>query len=167
MDFLELVEKLNGETPERLLALDPGGTCGWAYFENGYLIKAGQIDGSWKPIMRLMKRLAPTLIVMENYVIYEWKLKQHSMSDVPTLQLIGQIKMACDIMKIPLHLQTAQKAKQFCTDTKLKQWGFYFERYKHANDAIRHGCSYMLWPPKIKPTLPSLTVSTRKGPRRN
>ena len=144
--FEELVRRQNQDVPPRLLALDPGHTTGWAFFRNGHLHSNGQTHGGATSIRDLLETIKPTHVVMERYVIYAWKLKQHSMSDVPTLQLIGQIKLLCQLYKVPLFEQTAQQAKGFATDDKLKKWAMYFEGDKHGVDAIRHGVVYLLFP---------------------
>lgn len=41
--------------------------------------------------------------------------------------------------------QMAVTAKNFCTDDKLKQWGFWQAGQKHARDSIRHGCYFLLF----------------------
>lgn len=85
------------------------------------------------------------MVIYEGYKVYPWKLKQHSFSDVPTLQFIGFLRHACAVRGVPTATQMAQLVKTFCTDRKLKQWGLYNEGKRHANDAIRHGCYWLLF----------------------
>jgi len=74
-----------------------------------------------------------------------------------TTRVIGCIETLCivngihDITKQPAHI-----AKSFCTDKKLKDWGFYQKAHRHANDAIRHGAYYLLFGP--------IKRKDRKGP---
>jgi hypothetical protein len=82
---------------------------------------------------------------MESYQVYDWKKDEHSFSQVPTLQVIGCIKTICKILHIPYYSQTAQVAKHFCTDEKLEQWGMWKRGERHARDAIRHGCYWLLF----------------------
>jgi hypothetical protein len=89
-----------------------------------------------------------THAVFENYQIYEWKNADHSWSQVPTIQIIGCIKTLCKQHKISYSSQTAQVAKQFCTDEKLQQWGYYKAGMRHGRDAIRHGCYFLLFRPQ-------------------
>lgn len=136
----------------QLLALDPGETTGWALFrstsDDVYLERAGQYK-TWpmkewcvNHVTELVGLLAisPSKVVYEQYRVYEWKTDQHSWSDVPTLHIIGCIETLCIQKSIPYYNQTAQVAKNFCTDELLERWGLYTEGLKHARDAIRHGC---------------------------
>jgi hypothetical protein len=95
-------------------------------------------------ITKLIDIYEPDIVVMENYRVYKNKLDRHTNSDVPTLQLIGQIKYVCGQRNIPIALQMAAQAKGFADDNKLKQWNFW-GRSVHARDAIRHGVYYLLF----------------------
>ena len=46
---------------------------------------------------------------------------------------------------IPTHKQMASTAKTFATDKKLREWGFWERGMRHARDAIRHGCYFLLF----------------------
>lgn len=154
MDFRELVERKrakedNFEFPARLLCLDPGHTTGWAVFENGLLTASGQaatMDKGWSEIDNLFNDVQPTMVIYENYRVYAHKLERHSNSEVYTLRLIGVIEYLCDVkFGIPQYNQMAHQAKGFVTDEKLKKWGFYKRAEKHARDAMRHGCYFLLF----------------------
>jgi hypothetical protein len=132
--------------PASLLCLDPGETTGWAIFRNGNLTGSGQFRVTNTLVFdKIIDRLEPTHLVVENYRIYPWKSKQHNWSDVPTLRYIGAIQHAAALRGVPITMQMAQLVKTFCTNTKLKSWGVYKEDKKHANDAIRHGCYFLLF----------------------
>lgn len=151
MRFEDLLRKVRGEDftpPERLLCLDPGETTGWALFIYGTLVDCGQISSKtegWAEVEALFKETQPTEVVAENYRVYLHKLKQHTNSEVYTLRLIGVIDYLCWKLGIKLHYQMAATAKGFCKDSKLRQWGFWQEGERHARDAIRHGCYYLLF----------------------
>ncbi len=137
-----------------VLALDPGETTGWAKFsatpEQAVLEDYGQtktwpiVDGV-SGISELLQQHTPTILVIESYRVYEWKVEDHSWSSVPTLQLIGCIKTLSIQHNKPVYEQTAQIAKNFCTDERLKLWGMYPKGLRHARDAIRHGIYYLLF----------------------
>lgn len=144
----------------RILSLDPGETTGYCVFQaqeaEAELVDSGQIK-AW-PLAQGYDNLrlliaktfleGPTdsrLIVFESYNVYEHKLEQHTHSNVPTLQLIGLIQTLCFQTDIPYITQTAQVGKGFVTDTKLKAWGFYHTGKKHARDATRHACYFLLF----------------------
>lgn len=152
---------LNKQKPETkfegtLLALDPGETTGVACFgcdEEATLVYGNQIK-TWPlelgvaNFTKLMDDLKPDCVVFESYQVYEWKTDTHSWSQIPTVQVIGMIKTILIQRDIPYHTQTAQVAKQFCNDEKLEQWGYWLSGLRHARDAIRHGCYFLLFGPK-------------------
>lgn len=129
--------------PKTLLALDPGGTTGYAIFSDLNLTKAGQCIGSHVNMNKLIDMVEPDAIVCEDYLVYPWASKTHKWSRVPTLRLIGGIEFKCAVEKRVLHLENAQTAKGFVTDKRLREWGYYKEGLPHARDAIRHGCYYL------------------------
>jgi hypothetical protein len=144
----------------RLLALDPGETTGWSLWENNGLVDCGQ-KKTW-PLTHAIDSfqelltLHPTIIVFESYQVYEHKLEEHTWSRVPTIQVIGCLKTLVLLHgrvfgQIPYTTQTAQVAKGFCTDDKLKQWGFWQQGMRHARDSIRHGAYYLLFGPLLSP----------------
>jgi len=87
----------------------------------------------------------PEEVVMESYRVYEWKADSHSWSDVPTLRIIGSMETRLIDLGIPYTFQTAQVAKNFVTDTLLKQWGFYERGQRHSRDSMRHALYYLLF----------------------
>lgn len=126
--------------------MDPGETVGWALFRNGNLTGSGQFRVSKYDVFdRIFDKFHPTHVVVENYRIYPWRSKQHQWSEVPTLRYIGMIQHVAAIRRVPVSLQMAQLAKVFANDRKLKSWGLYQTDKKHANDAIRHGCYFLLF----------------------
>jgi len=152
--------RTKSQVPERrwvgcLLSLDPGHTTGYAVWhvtcEFVQLVEAGHLttwvreDLTLQPLEDILRRYKIDHVVMETYQVYEWKSQDHSWSQVPTVQIIGGIKIILQQHKIPYSSQTAQVAKQFCTDDKLKQWGFYKVGFRHAVDAIRHGAYFLLF----------------------
>jgi hypothetical protein len=160
--FNELVQRSRaerhlGSSPLSLLVFDPGETTGFAHFRQGELSNGGQL--ATKTILEgaplLLDTICmtmPTRVVMEDYRVYSWKSKQHEWEKLHTPQVIGAVRglLACPHLYskmaiIPVIMQMAVTAKQFCTDEKLKQWGFYIKGQPHARDAIRHGCYYLLF----------------------
>jgi len=139
-----------------LLSLDPGHTTGYAVWkctqDDVQLAEAGHVttwlngDLIFDKFEDILKTYDPSHVVMETYQVYEWKSQDHSWSQVPTIQIIGCIKTLCKQHNIPYSSQTAQVAKQFCTDAKIEQWGYYKKGFRHARDAIRHGCYFLLFP---------------------
>lgn len=139
-----------------LLALDPGETTGVACFsadeKEAVLVHANQIktwplEAGVENMTKLINEMRPKYLVFESYQVYEWKATDHTWSQVPTLQVIGMIKTLCIQMDIPYFTQTAQVAKGFCTDKKLEEWGYWQTGMRHARDAIRHACYFLLFGP--------------------
>lgn len=138
----------------RVLAFDPGETTGYCCFvtdkENCKIDLAGQIK-TWplelavRDFTDLLVKMQPDKVVFESYQVYEWKAEDHSWSQIPTVQVIGCLQTLLIQMSIPYTTQTAQVAKQFCKDEKLEEWGFWLKGLRHARDAIRHGCYFLLF----------------------
>lgn len=151
--FKQLLEShAKNDIPPRLLALDPGETTGLAFFESGDLKDFKQLPTkNMVDAPRLFKDsfdyYKPDIVVFEEYRVYAWKTQTHSWSDLHTSRVIGSLETLCYIAspRIPYTRQSAQQPKQFCTDNKLKHWNFYQPGQKHARDAIRHGCFYLLF----------------------
>ena len=133
-----------------VLALDPGETTGTAHFVGSELRAHGQIKGMSVPevfvkVRELILVARPEVIVMEDYRVYSWKTADHAWNDMFTSRLIGAIECYCADQGIKLVKQMAQVAKGFCTDDKLRAWGFWHEGQKHARDATRHAAYYLLF----------------------
>src|SRR5690606_3703191 len=153
MTFQELVERSRkpGESPYvgTLLSIDPGHTTGWCVFEGVHLKDCGQLNTdvidaqTLKELNLLFDRFPLTECVFEDYRVYKWRLEQHSFSDLHTPKLIGAIQTVCLLRGIEYHKQPASVAKQFVTDDKLKEWGFWKAGQRHARDAIRHACYFI------------------------
>ena len=157
MTFEEFTKRCHPLVPQyegTIIALDPGETTGYAIFVHGLLKEAGQLKTKTIPVsvpllQKFFDRIAtvyPTtkIIVYENYKVYGWKTEDHSWSNLHTSQLLGTIQTLSSIRNVPNFTQMAQVAKAFCTDQKLKEWGYYRKGEKHARDAIRHGCYYLI-----------------------
>lgn len=160
MDFATLVAKTRESKglPElspnlKVAAFDPGHTTGWAVFNGAKLIQRGQLNTGNIPraagsFMGIFQNFNPNVIVMEDYRVYAWRKEQHVGSEMLTTRVIGCIETVCalegifDIIKQPAHI-----GKGFCTNKKLKDWGFYSTGEKHAMDAVRHGTHYLLFGP--------------------
>jgi len=158
MEFTDLRDRLLKKSPEReeeahsrILAFDPGHTTGWAFFHHGELNNHGQIDTtSIEACVRhapiLFADYKPHVVVIEDYRIYKWRQKQHVGSDMLTTRVIGCLETLCVMDFVP-HIvkQPAQVAKGFCDDKKMREWGYWMKGERHARDAIRHGCYFLLF----------------------
>ena len=133
---------------KRLLALDPGETTGYAIFERGLLTEWGQLPTHTvdESVLLLVDHISiANHVVVENYQVYAWKLKEHKYSTLHTPRLIGCIETLCRLKGVKPTKQTAQNAKKFVTDEKLKEWGMWIKGKPHTRDAIRHGIYYTIF----------------------
>jgi hypothetical protein len=134
----------------RLLALDPGGTTGYALFTDLQKSESGQIDTSSFPLAivnlsRLLGERVVDHIACEDYRVYDHKSDDHKWSDVHTVRVIGCILTLAYQKGITVSFEMAQQPKTFCTDDKLKDWGFYDAGQRHARDAVRHACYWIMF----------------------
>lgn len=152
-DFKSLLQKVRGkdwQAPPEVLALDPGETTGWALFEYGLLVDAGQTNKHKEVVtavtelQMLFRMTNPSFVVIEDYRVYAHKAKSHSWEALHTPKLIGAIQALCAVRGTADILQMAS-SKQFVTNDKLRMWKMYYKGKPHANDAIRHGCYYLLF----------------------
>jgi hypothetical protein len=152
-DFIQAVNRQKGITPfrGRLLAVDPGETTGFAVFDSYLTADWVEIDQikTWpepdavRNLTSLIETSHPQLVVAEQYRIYDWKSDDHKWSPVNTTQVIGCIWTLCIQRGIPIVWQSAQNAKGFWTDDKLKEYGVYIPGVRHGRDATRHALHYL------------------------
>lgn len=139
---------------ERLLALDPGETTGYAVFNTSNFIRGGQLStsdpqGALIAFTELFDQWVPTMVVMEEYRVYAHKTAQHAGSSLSTPRLIGMLETLCHQRAVPYHKQGAGIAKGFVKNDHLRAWEMWSVGMKHALDATRHGAYFILFPPKI------------------
>ena len=161
MDFKETVRRINEtRNPDRVfpgtvMAFDPGETTGVAVMTNlemtysCQLITPTQFTGIHE-IKKIIETHKPNMIICENYRIYGWATKQHQWAELHTPKLIGCIVCLAVLKGVPIQFQMAVEGKGWVTDQKLKAWGFYERGEKHARDAMRHACYYLLFGDKPK-----------------
>lgn len=158
--FEDLLLRARGplwKPPPLIISFDPGETTGWAIFENGKLV----LDNHFKLNMFEDTKISAPKVwklfdrefnhaVIEGYRIYKSKAVAHTWNPLYTPKLIGYIEAVCDYYKVPRTIQMAS-SKQFCSDDKLKQWGYYQNaKSRHSRDAIRHGCYWLLFHERSK-----------------
>ena len=122
----------------RVLAVDPGKTCGCALWEDGQLTKAGQC--SWGALAVWAEEVVPMLdeLVCEDFRVGPQTLKTGGDWRHPTAA-IGVLRYWCEKAGVPFVLQQPAEAKSFSSDARLRALGWYHpSRGGHANDALRH-----------------------------
>lgn len=149
--FITQVLKQRGQTSAvKVVGLDPGETTGVCVFTGVSMTTVGQISTGQMPLAasRLREFILghdPDVVVIEDYRVYKWKADQHAWAELHTPKLIGALHYICHIMKIPVVFQSAQVGKGFCTDDRLKEWGFYQISQRHGNDAVRHAAHWLMF----------------------
>ncbi|KKM20508.1 hypothetical protein LCGC14_1644720, partial [marine sediment metagenome] len=134
-----LMQKYKEVPLESILAVDPGETTGLAFYEGDPTdirigqIKTKTIEEGTDQIIDILTRLKPQTVVIEDYRVYAHKTRAHTWSDLHTPRFIGNIQGLCHLMRIGKpKLQTAQQAKHFSTDDKLREWGLYRKGLVHG-----------------------------------
>ena len=158
LPFRKLLEARRGADwvpPVVLLCLDPGETTGFAVFEDGHLATSGQMVGNeessiYNQLSNLFITIKPNRVLIEDYRIYADKANTHTWNPLITVRVIGGVEMLCAMMDIRIHYQMASTAKGFCDNTKLQAWNMYSKGNRHATDAIRHGCYFLLFNKELK-----------------
>ena len=145
--------------PIMVFGIDPGETTGLCCFVGSNLIASEQVNtkdvyvGTSRVLEFIHECLARDpggsinwAVAMESYRIYAWKTEDHAWSEVHTIQLIGAIEyaLAREYAEVP-KMQSAQSAKGFVTDAKLRRWGYWVEGQKHTRDAVRHAIYYLMF----------------------
>lgn len=125
---------------KKLVAIDPGRTNGFAFFEGETLQLSGYIKNSHEAINRMFELIltfAPDELVVESFRLYPWKAQQQFWSDFETAEIIGIIKHWAWEQKIPVIMQPASNKQPF-PDERLRKMNVYVPN-NHARDAVRHG----------------------------
>lgn len=122
----------------RILAVDPGGTTGWVYYDT-YTeeFQSGQ-EADRLVFCFMVKEWVDrdvVLIVVEDFRITIQTAKKSQQPDA--LKIIGAIDYIA-AGSAQVVLQTPGDAKRFATDDRLKKAGMWTPGRRHANDAARH-----------------------------
>lgn len=137
------------------LSIDPGESTGWAWWENGSLREAST-DSLWDVIDALSEAFGVSstgpadlkfeglgLIVMEDWALYPWKLKDLGWDKCRTARGIGAIELLCRLTGVQLVLQPAAIKKNAVAAGAEELFLRPLHENRHANDAIMHGVFYM------------------------
>jgi hypothetical protein len=122
----------------RLLALDPGGTTGYAA---GILISPitrivyDQAKLNENQLYAMLEELQPDHIICEDF---EYRNRARAGLDLTPPRLIGVVRLYGAHTGARVHMQKAAKGKGFYTDDKLKKLDLYIKGRPHGRDALRH-----------------------------
>lgn len=126
---------------QRILAIDPGKTTGWAAFDRvEETFDSGQTD--FKETCELLRTCTEQWktelhVVSESFIITLQTVKN---TQAPwSLELIGVARYFSQFnCEEDLSLQMPSAAKRFSSDMRLKDLGWFVPGKGHANDAARH-----------------------------
>jgi len=136
----------------RILALDPGGTTGWASWTDGQY-NCGQIgpDEHHLELWDFLgnQQTANFTIVCESF---EFRQRARAGLELISKEYIGVAKLFKQERMLELHnnqvqklvFQTAAMGKGFIKDDKIKAKGLWTKGQKHAMDAMRHLLYYQV-----------------------
>lgn len=126
-----------------ILAIDPGGTSGFAFWDSkhrefeGYPYKPWEIpEVAQVPqasIWDALENSRPDILVVETFT-YRQKVK----ASLAAAEVIGVIKEWARQKRVPVHWQTPSQGKDFYDDDRLRQYDSFHHGLVHANDATRH-----------------------------
>ncbi len=152
------VEWGNGQL--QLLALDPGGTTGWASYRAQMLVidnkaeyfqekfDAGQMGPSehHRALFDFLCKNQTQMFVLVCESFQYRPNQQHA--ELIANEYIGVVKHFEQERKpLPVVWQTKSYGRGFFTDDKLKVLRKYYAGHKHANDAMGHLLQYMVFGP--------------------
>lgn len=122
----------------RVLAVDPGGTTGWALWdgESAY-VQWGQIPGGIDGVASLAEYMGyADVVVIEKYTIGGRTVKFSRQTDA--LEITGALKYRARERSIEVVMQQPAEAKRLFTDERLRAHGWWAVGEEHARDALRH-----------------------------
>lgn len=143
----------------KVLALDPGGTTGWAMYSCEEIVEpfnstsefynekwvAGQLDrpGHHEQLYTLLELMHadPFHVVTESF---EFRQRARNGLVLISLEYIGVAELFCQQRQLQLKRQTASMAKGFVTDDKIKNMELWKSGQPHAMDATRHLLYYLV-----------------------
>lgn len=124
--------------PLRLLAFDPGGVTGIAWYDGVEFVSL-----ELKTYEALLYAQEATIgnwvdlsVVCESFIISQRTLRGTRQYDA--LESIGVLRFLCRTRGVPFALVTPAASKSFSTDAKLRKLGWYYPTPGgHRNDAAR------------------------------
>ena len=142
-----------------IIAVDPGKTTGIACLSDAghFSAFAHSYDVALDYVMDSVTNIwiHPKLtVVIEDFIISERSGKTGTANwrRGMELEFIGAARWMCKKHDVRFVLQTAQQAKTFSTDAKLKRVGWWTKGTDHPRDAARHLLLYMTKNGLVDPT---------------
>ena len=134
---------------ERIVAIDPGAVhCGLAFFlgANCYLVQEMAPEIMFYRLVTWIDEASVDTVVCESFHLYPWLSAEQSFSEMRTCEVIGVIKYLCELGKVKLVMQGADKKK--VTERHMAARGIENKGNEvagqHVKDACEHGWYYLL-----------------------
>lgn len=128
----------------RLLAADPGGITGLAWFDEKYQIE-GYAQVGLEDLPKWLQRHEPVpdIIVLENFRLWKHRALQQAGSSLPAAQTIGMIKAYASLRDIPIVEQSPQILENA---QKMSGWSMKGQAHSktHWLAAANHGYWYLV-----------------------
>lgn len=129
----------------RILAVDPGLTTGWAFWDSAERSPSpGETEGPMEFLdlaHRWVERISQlkmrdALVIAERFIITPETAKK---TQAPwSLEISGGLRFLCHRYGVEYVQQTPAEAKRLIHDDRLRALGWYQPGKGHANDALRH-----------------------------
>lgn len=150
--MMEVMTFYKPDDAEHWIALDPGGTTGWALWQGAKFMESGQIECGRmmetqlvgvRKICGMFMEYDAKFTVIEDFLLRGMPGTTDRVGLAPvhvTALLVGMLDGLGRSTRTALQL--ASVAKPVMTDARLKKKGMYVKG-PHARDAVRHGMMYM------------------------
>lgn len=146
----------------KILALDPGGTTGWAMMEDSEEPLGLEHEQTWPGVSMVVRhnrawtrgQLGPEPHHSDLYALLELAHTEHDFTVVcesfqyrnqsrpglvlDSVEYIGITKLFAADRNVKLTMQTASVAKTFVSDDKIKKLDLWYPGWRHSMDATRH-----------------------------
>ena len=125
-----------------VIAFDPGGTTGYAIAtvsDSGrfhFEYSGQQRYSRYSEVFGMLESLIPLYVIAESFEFR--KGAQHHGIVLESRDVLGVLKLWCEIRGSHFCLQSPSVGKAFTTNARLRQHGIYKIAADHANDASRH-----------------------------
>jgi hypothetical protein len=137
------------------ISIDPGEDTGWALWDGERLVEAST-DKLWDVVDALSAALLSVTprddlpdfgsvdrLVVEDWALYPWKLKQLAWDKCRTARGIGAIELLARVSGKQLFLQPASIKKTAVAAGAEELFMAPLHENRHANDAIMHGIFFL------------------------
>lgn len=159
----------------KILALDPGGTTGWAVYHEEAVPPSNVSPGKYEPwkhqcgqigpgdhheeLFSLMEAVDPSIVVCEMFEYRQRSAGSIRMKiDLVSREYIGVVKLYRDASGCELVMQPSSicNGPRLVTDEFIKALGLWKASQRHAMDAREHLIHYMVTKMNRKDLVPKL-----------